>query len=344
MTELTPFLQARDVEVSFDVRKGFRGKSYKVRAVRGVDLDVYRGRTVAVVGESGSGKSTFARTLLGLQRPTAGTVCYRGQDIHALKGVDRKDYRTAVQVVFQDPGASLNPRKSVRRILSEVLLLHRKATRQNLTEKLDALLREVGLDPATFLARRPFQLSGGQKQRVAIARAIAVEPAVIVADEALSALDVSVQAQILSLMERLQTDLGLGFVFITHDLGVAEDIADDVAVMYLGRVVEFGASADVLREPRHPYTRALLDSRLPADPRARRFDHPPQSLMGDLPSPSEVPPGCPLHPRCPHAAAHCLDSAPPSVRTTYMPSHDGVRASHETACLRAHEIAIGSGP
>jgi oligopeptide/dipeptide ABC transporter ATP-binding protein len=333
-----PLLQARDVSVAFQLRHGLGMRAGTVHAVRGVDLDVYQGRTLAIVGESGSGKSTVARTMLGLQRPTTGSVLYRGRDIATLRGRDRREYRTAVQVVFQDPGASLNPRKSVRRTLAEVLLLHGKASRATLPERLDALLHSVGLDPETFLQRRPYQLSGGQKQRIAIARAIAVEPQVIIADEALSALDVSVQAQVLRLMERLSDDLGLAFLFITHDLGVAEEIADDVAVMYLGQVVEFGAASDVLSAPRHPYTRALLDSRLLADPRARHFDRPSNTLRGDLPSPTNVPSGCTLHPRCPHAVDLCSTSTPPTIRST---ADDWDRSTvHVSTCLRADELDL----
>jgi oligopeptide/dipeptide ABC transporter ATP-binding protein len=274
-----------------------------VRAVDGVSFSIAPGRTLGLVGESGSGKSTVGRTILRLQEATAGRVLFDGADVFALKTEPMRALRRRMQVVFQDPYSSLNPRMTVAQTLREPLEIH------GLPERVTELLDEVGLDPA-FANRYPHELSGGQRQRVGIARALSVEPQFIVCDEPVSALDVSVQAQVLNLLADLQAKRRLTYLFIAHDLAVVRHIADDVAVMYLGRLVERAPAAAIYALPRHPYSRALLSAVPEPDPRAtkRRI-----VLTGDIPSPAHPPSGCPFHPRCPHPmkSERCRVETPP---------------------------------
>ena len=269
-----PILSARAIVKSFGGRRWFGGTPAK-RAVDTVDLDVHEGETLAIVGESGSGKSTLARILLGLARPTAGTVTYLGQPVDSFTSADWATFRKAIQPVFQDPASSLNPRMRVETTLSHVLRRHGLATRDTMDAEIASLLASVGLDAAQFRDRYPHQLSGGQQQRIAIARAMAVRPRLIVADEPLSSLDMSVQAQILDLLVSLKAGRNLGLVLISHDLNVVDAISDRVVVMYLGRIVEAGPTRQVLGNPSNDYTRSLLAAKLVADPhiaRARRRD------------------------------------------------------------------------
>jgi ABC-type glutathione transport system ATPase component len=268
-----PILSARGIVKSFGGGGWFGGAAAK-RAVDTVDLDVHEGETLAIVGESGSGKSTLARILLGLARPTAGTVAYQGRPVASFTTADWLAFRKAVQPVFQDPASSLNPRMRVETTLSHVLLRHKLATRDTLDAEIASLLASVGLDAAQFRDRYPHQLSGGQQQRIAIARAMAVRPRLIVADEPLSSLDMSVQAQILDLLIALKASRNLGLVLISHDLNVVDAISDRVIVMYLGKIVEAGPTRQVLGNPANDYTRSLLAAKLVADPhiaRARRL-------------------------------------------------------------------------
>ncbi|HEY6432036.1 MAG TPA: ATP-binding cassette domain-containing protein [Acetobacteraceae bacterium] len=267
-----PILTARGLVQSFASGGGGGGlwRRRMVRAVDDVDLDVHEGETLGIVGESGSGKSTLARLLLSLAQPTAGTIAYRGTPIPALSRAQRRAYRRDVQAVFQDPAASLNPRMQVERILGYIILRHGLATRATVGDVIAALLESVGLTPAaSYMTRYPHQLSGGQQQRVAVARAMAVRPRLIIADEPLSSLDISVQMQLLGVMAELQQRTGVGFVVISHDLSAVESIADRVAVMYRGRIVESGTS--VLTEPRHAYTKTLLEAKLIPDPHRARL-------------------------------------------------------------------------
>jgi ABC-type glutathione transport system ATPase component len=269
-----PILSARSIVKSFGSRSWFGSAAAAKRAVDGVDLDVNEGETLAIVGESGSGKSTLARILLGLVKPTAGTVAYHGQPVDRFSASDWATFRKSVQPVFQDPASSLNPRMRVDSTLSHVLRRHRLATRDTMDAEIAALLASVGLDAAQFRDRYPHQLSGGQQQRIAIARAMAVRPRLIIADEPLSSLDMSVQAQILDLLVSLKASRNLGLVLISHDLNVVDAISDRVVVMYLGRVVEAGPTRQVLGSPSNDYTRSLLAAKLVADPhlaRARRL-------------------------------------------------------------------------
>ena len=261
-----------------------------VRAVDGVSFTIASGRTLGLVGESGSGKTTVGRTMLRLQEPTSGTVLFDGNDVFALDAARLRALRRRMQIVFQDPYSSLNPRMTVEETLREPLEIHR------LNGAVSALLEEVGLD-AAFAKRYPHELSGGQRQRVGIARALSVEPQFIVCDEPVSALDVSVQAQVLNLLADLQAKRRLTYLFIAHDLAVVRHIADDVAVMYLGKLVERATAAETYAQPRHPYTTALLSAVPEPNPRAAKQRI---VLAGDMPSAAHPPPGCPFHPRCPH--------------------------------------------
>jgi oligopeptide/dipeptide ABC transporter ATP-binding protein len=282
-----------------------------VRAVDGVSFTIAAGKTLGLVGESGSGKTTVGRTMLRLQEPTRGTMVFDGNDVFALGSGPLRALRRQMQIVFQDPYSSLNPRMTVGETLREPLEIHK------LSGEVSALLDEVGLD-AAFAKRYPHELSGGQRQRVGIARALSVAPQFIVCDEPVSALDVSVQAQVLNLLADLQARRRLTYLFIAHDLAVVRHIADDVAVMYLGKLVERAPAAEIYTLARHPYTRALLSAVPEPNPRATKQRI---VLQGDIPSPANPPPGCPFHPRCPHPlkSARCRTEVPPLREIT--PGH-----------------------
>ena len=277
-----------------------------VHAVDGVDLAVRAGEVVGLVGESGCGKSTLGRVVAGIHAPSAGRVRYRGRDVRELRGAEARATRLRVQMIFQDPFAALNPRLRVAEIVGEAPRVHRLvAGRAEESDYVDETLRRVGLDPG-LKRRYPHQFSGGQRQRINIARALAVRPEFLVCDEALAALDVSIQAQVLNLFIELRDRLGLTYLFISHDLGVVEHISDRVVIMYLGRVVESAATAELFAAPNHPYTRALLAEVPRLDARRRDF----APIRGEIPSPLDPPPGCHFHPRCPHAFARCRAERP----------------------------------
>jgi len=310
-----------------DLVKHYPGRP-PVRAVDGVALTIAAGQTLGLVGESGSGKSTVGRTVLRLQEPTAGRVLFEGEDVFALGPGPLRALRRRMQIVFQDPYSSLNPRMTVGRTLREPLEIHHLAAPAQMEARVTALLDEVGLD-AAFTGRYPHELSGGQRQRVGIARALSVEPRFIVCDEPVSALDVSVQAQVLNLLADLQQKRRLTYLFIAHDLAVVRHIADHVAVMYLGRIVERAPAAAIYSGPRHPYTRALLSAVPEPNPRAARERI---VLSGDIPSPAHPPSGCPFHPRCPHPKKNdrCRTEAP-ALRVV------GNSPAHVAACHFAEE-------
>jgi oligopeptide/dipeptide ABC transporter ATP-binding protein len=277
-----------------------------VHALSGVSLDVQAGETLGIVGESGCGKSTLARCMVRLIEPDSGSVTFDGQDVLAMEGEARRGFNRAVQMVFQDPYASLNPRMTVEATLAEALRVHRVVPEREIHARVLQLLDLVQL-PATAAGRHPHEFSGGQRQRIGIARALSVEPRLIIADEPVSALDVSVQAQIVNLFGELQQRLGLTLVFITHDLRLVRHMAHRVAVMYLGRVVEIGPVAEIFAAPRHPYTKALIRAVPQMTPRLLRGE---AAVKGELPSPLAPPPGCAFHPRCPIAIEACAQALP----------------------------------
>jgi peptide/nickel transport system ATP-binding protein len=314
-----PLLEVRDLKKYFPVRTGLLATGrLRVHAVDGVDLDVYVSETLGVVGESGCGKSTLGRLMLRLIEPTAGRVRFDGQDLLRLAPRELRAKRREMQIIFQDPYGSLNPRMRVGSIVGEGLEIHRIATGAQKRDRVLALLEKVGLSADAY-DRYPHEFSGGQRQRIGIARALAVEPRLVVADEPVSALDVSVQAQIVNLLQDLQEEMGLTYVFIAHDLRVVEHISHRVAIMYLGRIVELAESVELYRNPRHPYTRALLSAVPTPDPTTKRER---MVLPGEPPSPIHPPPGCPFHPRCAYAEERCRREEPKLVG----------RSDHQVAC------------
>ena len=300
-------LDVRNLKTYFAVRRGLFGRTVgHIRAVDDVSFSVGRGRTLGLVGESGCGKTTTGRTILRLIEPTAGTVRFDGQSVFDLAPAPLRRLRRDVQIIFQDPYGSLNPRMTVGAIVGEPLRVHAVARGSELEDRVARLLHRVGLAPG-HVNRYPHEFSGGQRQRIGIARALALEPKFIVCDEPVSALDVSIQAQILNLLERLQAELGLAYLFIAHDLAVVSHISDDVAVMYLGRLVEKAPSDRLYENPAHPYTRCLMSAIPRAHPDAARERIVPR---GEVPSAVNPPSGCPFHPRCPWAFPRCRVERP----------------------------------
>ena len=330
MTE--PLLSVQDLSKHFPISGGILNAraTGQVKAVDGVSFDVDAGETLALVGESGCGKSTTGRMILRLTEPTSGSVHFDGTDLTKLNGTALRQRRRALQIVFQDPYASLSPRNRVEDIVAEPLDVHEpELSHSARRDRVVELLRLVGLD-AIHLRRFPFEFSGGQRQRIAIARALSVQPRLIVADEPVSALDVSIQAQVVNLMQDLQERFGLTYVFISHDLAVVRHIAHRVAVMYLGRLVEVADTATLFNAPHHPYTQALLSAAPVPDPERKRTRI---VLGGDVPGPANVPPGCHFHPRCPIARDVCRTTRPELV---------AVAPGHAAACHFAAPFPIPS--
>jgi oligopeptide transport system ATP-binding protein len=318
-------LETKDLVKHFPISQGivFQKKIGAVRAVDGVNLQLRRGETLGVVGESGCGKSTLAKMLVGLEKPTSGSVVVRGRDIASLKGPEMRRSRRHIQMVLQDPYTSLNPRMTVGDIVGEPFAIHPEvAPRGDRQRRVEELLDLVGLNP-DHINRYPHQFSGGQRQRIGIARALALRPEIIVCDEPVSALDVSIQAQVMNLLENLQNELGLSYIFIAHDLSVVRHISDRVAVMYLGKVVEIGDNTQIYDKPTHPYTQALLSAVPVPDPTLR--GHRDEIVLeGDVPSPANPPSGCRFRTRCWKAQEICAEKEPPLIERE--------RSAHPSAC------------
>jgi oligopeptide/dipeptide ABC transporter ATP-binding protein len=312
------------LEKFFALGEGWPTRQRFIRAVDGVSFEIGNAETLGLVGESGCGKSTLGRTLLRLVEPSAGRVLFEGRDITQMRRPELRSLRRRMQIIFQDPYSSLNPRMTIRAALAEPLRVHKMfQSRRQEAERLDELLRRVGLR-GDALDLYPHEFSGGQRQRIGIARALAVDPSFVVCDEPLSALDVSIQAQIINLLLELQQQLSLSYLFISHDLRVVEYVSHRIAVMYLGKIVELGPSAELCRRPRHPYTHALLSAIPVLDPKQRRAR---VVLDGDVPSPLDPPSGCAFHPRCPRAAVdHC------SRETPLLGERDS-DSKHQVACF-----------
>jgi oligopeptide transport system ATP-binding protein len=312
-------LKVRNLKKYFPINSGFliQRQTGAVKAVDGLDFDVFQGETLGLVGESGCGKSTTGRTILQLYRPTEGTVDFEGKDLAKMQGEELRKMRRKMQMIFQDPYASLNPRMTVGRIIAEPLEVHNVGTPKERTDRVQYLLERVGLNPY-YVNRYPHEFSGGQRQRIGIARALALNPTLIVADEPISALDVSIQAQVVNLLQDLQEELGLTYLFIAHDLSMVRHLCDRVAVMYLGKIVELAPSDELYSNPLHPYTQALLSAVPIPDPDEERV----RSriiLKGDVPSPANPPVGCNFNTRCPVALNTCFKDEP--VLTEVSPGH-----------------------
>ncbi|WP_423799946.1 ABC transporter ATP-binding protein [Neobacillus sp. SAB-20_R2A] len=318
MAEL--LVEAKNLKKHFPIRKGLFGqkKSY-VRAVDGVSLSIQKGETMGLVGESGCGKSTTGRMIMRLLAPTEGEIWFNGKDISKLNDKQLRDTRKELQMIFQDPYASLNPRMNIGEIIAEPLIIHDTMTKKERERRVHELLEYVGLN--SYQANRyAHEFSGGQRQRIGIARALAVNPKLIVADEPVSALDVSIQSQVLNLMQDLQKEFGLTYLFISHDLSVVEHISDRVGVMYLGRIVEIASKESIYANPLHPYTKALMSAVPIANPRIKRERI---VLQGDIPSPSNPPAGCTFHPRC----SACME-----ICKTVVPELKEIEPGHFSAC------------
>lgn len=323
MDNQNQLLEAKNVKKHFSVKGGiFQKQKSSVKAVNGVDLTVVEGETLGIVGESGCGKSTLGKLVVGLEKLTDGTIHFNGVPIGNLPDRKLKKYKKNLQMIFQDPFASLDPRQKVGDILEEVFIIHSKMNKTERQSKVKALLKEVGLKEEHY-GRYPHEFSGGQRQRIGIARALILNPSLIVCDEAVSALDVSVQAQIMKLLKNLQTKYNLTYLFISHDLGVIRHMSDRVLVMYLGAQVELGSSEQIYHNPLHPYTRALLSAIPRSKPSQKRERI---KLHGDLPSASDYPTGCPFHTRCPIAQDYCAE---------VVPEWREIEENHFVAC---HEV------
>lgn len=323
------FLELKDVKTHFPIYDGFifEKEVNRVRAVDGVNLDLKQGEVLGLVGESGCGKSTLGRTIVQLIRATEGSVTLEGKDLSLVSKDDLRKLRPSFQMIFQDPYASLNPRMTVFDTLAEPMLAHKMATKKNVSKEVSFLMEKVGLAPR-FMRKYPHEFSGGQRQRIAIARALALKPKLIVADEPVSALDVSIQAQILNLLKELKKEYNLTMVFISHDLSVVRYISDRIAVMYLGKIVELGNADDVFYNPQHPYTKALISAVPVPDPKSER-QRSRIILQGDPPSPINPPVGCSFHPRCPYMIDDCKKQFPPFEQV----------GSQKVACIRVQDIS-----
>ncbi|PYZ96046.1 peptide ABC transporter ATP-binding protein [Alteribacter lacisalsi] len=329
----TNLLQVNNLKQYFPIKGGFFGRRVNdVKAVDDISFAVKQGETLSIVGESGCGKSTTGRAILRLDEPTAGEVSFNGVDLLSLNGRDMRKQRKDLQIIFQDPYASINPRQTVRQVLNEAMEIQKVVPKKDREDRMMELMETVGLGRHQ-LDRFPHEFSGGQRQRIGIARALAVDPKLIVCDESVSALDVSIQAQVLNLLKKLQKEFDLTYLFISHDLGVVRHISDRVMVMYLGKIVEIGDKKSVFDNPKHPYTKTLLSAIPVPDPTAERDQI---VLRGDVPSPIDPPTGCRFHTRCPFATDKCKDEVPELRRDT-----DLMKDGHNAACHYIEEIESG---
>ena len=326
-------LEVNDLKQWFPIRKGFLQRVVgHVKAVDGVSFDIQRNEALGLVGESGSGKTTVGRAVLRLYDPTAGEIWYTTADgeridIANIDQGEMKPLRREMRMIFQDPFSSLNPRLTVKDLIGEPLIIHKEASGRALEDRVSELMSAVGLDP-NYMRRYPHEFSGGQRQRIGLARTLALRPRLIIADEPVSALDVSIQAQVLNLLQELKDDLGLTYLFIAHDLSVVEHMCDRIAVMYVGRLVEVADSDTLLRRPLHPYTEALVSAIPPADPEVKLNRI---ILEGDIPSPANPPPGCVFHPRCLYAKDRCKEEEP---------RLDEIEPGHYASCHFADELML----
>lgn len=318
-----PVLEVKELDRYYTVKKGLFQPDATVKAVNHVSFKLDAGKTLAVVGESGCGKSTLAKVLTMIDEPTRGAVYFEGKNIAECGKQEKKVLRQKIQIIFQNPFGSLNPRKKIGTIIDEPLKINTSASSEERKEKVQAMMKKVGLRPE-FYDRYPHMFSGGQRQRIAIARALMLNPRIVIADEPVSALDVSIQAQVLNLMMDLQDELGMAYIFISHDLTVVEHIADEIMVMYLGQIVEYGKASTVFEAPKHPYTQALLASTPRIDPKQRKRIR----LSGEIPSPLQLPAGCPFSSRCMYAEEKCKNTRP----------EPKLFAGRNVACLKVEEI------
>ncbi|WP_128893959.1 ABC transporter ATP-binding protein [Longirhabdus pacifica] len=321
--EQNTLLEIKNLKKYFPIKHGILQRTVgHIKAVDDISLTVKKGETLGLVGESGCGKSTIGRTIIRLYEPTEGEITFKNQNISHMKERElRQDVRKNIQMIFQDPFASLNPRKTLRMILGEPLKIHYNHSRKKQEEIIGELLEKVGLS-SKFLNRYPHEFSGGQRQRIGIARVLTLNPDLVIADEAVSALDVSIQAQITNLMQDLQAELGLTYIFISHDLSVVRHISDRVGIMYLGKLMELGTKADLFQEPLHPYSQALL-SAVPTPKKQKTVQRERILLKGDIPSPANPPKGCVFHTRCPHVMDRCKQEVPSLLQ---------VKKDHFVAC------------
>ncbi|WP_341321473.1 dipeptide ABC transporter ATP-binding protein [Solibacillus sp. FSL H8-0523] len=326
-------LKVEGLKQYFPIKGGFLGRTVNhVKAVDDISFTIYEGETVSIVGESGCGKSTTGRAILRLEEPTEGSVVFQGTDLTKIPKGEMRKFRKDLQIIFQDPYASINPRQTVASVLSEAMHIQNVLPADQRRARIEELLETVGLRPYQA-DRYPHEFSGGQRQRIGIARALSVDPKLIICDEAVSALDVSIQAQVLNLLEELQNEFGLTYLFISHDLGVVRHISDRIIVMYLGKIVEIADKLSLFENPQHPYTKALLSAIPVPDPDAVKNRI---VLRGDVPSPIDPPTGCRFHTRCPFATDKCKTDMP-ELRST-----DVMKETHEAACHYLEEISAGT--
>ncbi|WP_100009744.1 ABC transporter ATP-binding protein [Lentibacillus sediminis] len=325
-------LKVTDLKQHFPIKGGILGRTVNhVKAVDGVTFDIYEGETLSIVGESGCGKSTTGRAILRLDEPTSGQVEFDGEDLLSFNKRRMNKERKNMQIIFQDPYASINPRQTVRQILNEAMEIQKVVPKKDREARIREIMDTVGLGPHQ-IDRMPHEFSGGQRQRIGIARALAVNPKLIIADEAVSALDVSIQAQVINLLKKLQKDFNLTYLFIAHDLGVVRHISDRVIVMYLGKIVEIADKKSLFSNPQHPYTKALL-SAIPSTDMERKRER--ITLKGDVPSPIDPPTGCRFHTRCPFATEKCVNETPQLRQADYL------KGGHQAACHYMEEIESG---